>query len=1007
MPVDQRFNLRDWLLRFSDTTNTNLRDVTNEVARKLLQELPGGDPGDITPPGEPTNLVALGGVESVALMWTAPPDLDVVRYRVQRSVVGGGVGFATITETLDVTLVDDGLTGGTTYFYRVAAIDDAGNVGDYSDEANATPTVSPGPGTAPTPPINLSVVNGDSEVTLFWAQSDITAVSTRVLRSDISGSGYAIVANGITGLSYADQGLTNGDDYFYVLQAVNGNGDVSTRSAEIEGEPVAPANPGPPTPGNFAAAQAYLALKLSWDLSVAGDLDHYLLEYGTSAGVYTVEVDIPYNDFFSLPFRLGGLESATTYYLRLTAVDTKGVESTPTAEISAATFDAGEPITPVAPATPTNFRVVAEGNQTVAFAWDPNTEDDLANYILAIYLGQGVPTSVGGSGWSSAAVIPAGINSRVLISPALVNEQTFYFYLLAQTTSGLVSPPTGVVTGTPTAQTGTGGGSTGGGTGATIGVINGDTGLGPYHKAPGATFDIALDFTFYTTQTNLFTAIGNQLQAIQNSSPAGFFNSKRVVVLLPFRDYRFQDNGVFGGYYECVGINAGTTIAEPMWYPYADDFQLHLVAPYPGNDINLPVALAKLEPYNFQFTSTTDTGFGWARGSSTQGIGQIAYFPQAARNRLGLWFIQHNAGNGSMVSGQAPLDVAKGGAALTMYAPRVVAPYHFINRDSVSGAGPGTNAQAYMPRWIVSIWRMKLDYLQHAYFDLPYLSEHMIYERNPPVGDVYYEDCTFRRAGGNVLQSTRRMPGSPQGDEGPDMTQGQFAGTHYFRRLLVENCGRSWWSSSYFEIKNAHRVIDFDDSNIIVNNNPGCADTWPPPNLATLMTDEFCDGPYTRNPGSGDGDTSLCGFITNTGENGAPPMPDGHQNAGVLIRDTHVFIREPQGHFFNILTSRYLDVEDSTFLSQEGTSTCVALVFFGSPVAGVAPNAIDFVSIDNNNTPALIAAFEAAHVDVVGPYVNLQAVYRLPPPFEFGGLRSGGEVVFGDMDDTIYETNIQ
>jgi hypothetical protein len=39
--------------------------------------------------------------------------------------------------------------------------------------------------------------------------------------------------------------------------------------------------------------------------------------------------------------------------------------------------------------------------------------------------------------------------------------------------------------------------------------------------------------------------------------------------------------------------------------------------------------------------------------------------------------------------------------------------------------------------------------------------------------------------------------------------------------------------------------------------------------------------------------------------------------------------------------------------------------------------------------------------------VNLQAVYRLPPPFEFGGLRSGGEVVFGDMDDTIYETNIQ
>lgn len=92
-----------------------------------------GGGGTGIPPAPPV-LSALGGVSQVALSWT---DVSADSYNVYRGLSSG-------TETLYASgivalgYVDTGVVNGTTYFYKVAGVNSAGE-GGLSNEASATP----------------------------------------------------------------------------------------------------------------------------------------------------------------------------------------------------------------------------------------------------------------------------------------------------------------------------------------------------------------------------------------------------------------------------------------------------------------------------------------------------------------------------------------------------------------------------------------------------------------------------------------------------------------------------------------------------------------------------------------------------------------------------------------------------------------------------------------------------------------------------------------------------
>ena len=98
------------------------------------------------PPGAPSNLNATAGDGTVQLTWDPSPDNDVTTYHVKRGLIAMDPNPVIFTVTAPATSYTDGaapmppLVDGTTYYYRVSAIDPSGESMD-SNEAPATPAV--------------------------------------------------------------------------------------------------------------------------------------------------------------------------------------------------------------------------------------------------------------------------------------------------------------------------------------------------------------------------------------------------------------------------------------------------------------------------------------------------------------------------------------------------------------------------------------------------------------------------------------------------------------------------------------------------------------------------------------------------------------------------------------------------------------------------------------------------------------------------------------------------
>lgn len=94
---------------------------------------------DRFPPQPPTRLVALAEGAQVRLVWEASPSPDAIGYVVYRQDPGQEFHRVTAQPVSAREYIDDGLVAGLRYRYRVAAIDGAGNLGQASEEAEATP----------------------------------------------------------------------------------------------------------------------------------------------------------------------------------------------------------------------------------------------------------------------------------------------------------------------------------------------------------------------------------------------------------------------------------------------------------------------------------------------------------------------------------------------------------------------------------------------------------------------------------------------------------------------------------------------------------------------------------------------------------------------------------------------------------------------------------------------------------------------------------------------------
>jgi fibronectin type 3 domain-containing protein len=175
-------------------------------------------------PGAPT-LSASAGNAVVHLSWTAPSNggSSITNYKVYRATTSGA---ETLLTTLgNVTSYDDtAVTNGTTYFYKVSAVNAVGE-GAQSNEASATPQAI----TVPTAPQNLTAAPARGKgIQLNWSPpssnggSPITGYN--IYRGTVTGGETLLTSVGNV-TSFKDTTTTRGVTYFYYVKAVNAAGE--------------------------------------------------------------------------------------------------------------------------------------------------------------------------------------------------------------------------------------------------------------------------------------------------------------------------------------------------------------------------------------------------------------------------------------------------------------------------------------------------------------------------------------------------------------------------------------------------------------------------------------------------------------------------------------------------------------------------------------------------------------------------------------------------------------
>jgi fibronectin type 3 domain-containing protein len=169
------------------------------------------------PPPPPTGLTATAGNAQVTLSWTA--SAGATSHNIKRATVTGGPYLVIATGVTATNFTNTGVVNGTTYFFVVSASNANGESAN-SNEASATPAA----GAPPAAPTGLAAVGGATSISLTWTAS-AGATSYTVRRATVSGGPYAIIATGLTATNYTDATVTIDTLFFYVVTAVNANGE--------------------------------------------------------------------------------------------------------------------------------------------------------------------------------------------------------------------------------------------------------------------------------------------------------------------------------------------------------------------------------------------------------------------------------------------------------------------------------------------------------------------------------------------------------------------------------------------------------------------------------------------------------------------------------------------------------------------------------------------------------------------------------------------------------------
>lgn len=362
-----------------------------------------------TPPAAPSNLAAVTvSTSEIDLTWTDNSDNED-GFRVRRSTDNVTFDEIVVTAANATSYSDTGLTGNTTYYYKVKATGPAGGSG-YTSVASATTQGNP-----PAAPSGLvATALSDTSIGLAWVDNSDDETGFRLRRS-LDGVDFDTITPielGVNVTTYSDTGLTVGTTYYYKVKATGadgGSGYSAVDSATTTGG-------GTANPTNLAAVGlSSTEVRLTWTDN-SGDETGFQVQRSTNDANY-VEVVVTAANVTS--YDDTGLTVDTLYYYRVKATDA-GAGSAYDGPVTITTSD-------TVPAMPTDLAAEVLSTTQIRLTWTDNSSNELKFKIRR---------SWDGLDWYALAAVETAPNVTTHTEEGLTPNTTYWYKIKAANAVG-------------------------------------------------------------------------------------------------------------------------------------------------------------------------------------------------------------------------------------------------------------------------------------------------------------------------------------------------------------------------------------------------------------------------------------------------------------------------------------------------------------------------------------------------------------------------------------------
>ncbi len=369
-------------------------------------------------PAQPSHVILKIQGSDVELTWDESMESDILGYSVHRSSESGAAGEKITTEFIpenyfldqDVSIdVDD-------YYYRIKAVDRAGNESEASDQVTYLLDN----------PSALKVIEKKTSLVLSWDSDVVEDFSHyNVYRSIRSSGDKEILEKGVKVKQYQDFNTENGIDFYYWVKVFDKKGFRSGFSPTASGRWEAPL-----PPENLRVKKLEEGvMELTWFASPESDVVGYNVyaSIGSNSSSYTAKI----NDklITSLSYIDEDVNtSRDIYYYRLKAVDSAGNESNHWSQMVKIKLnpDAQEPKfnftkQPIVVTGLTVERTYENQDLVMVIRWNPVTDPRFSHYEIC------APSAFDPCSDEGKVVAPYSVFTNEYIHKDFVGEAMFYY----------------------------------------------------------------------------------------------------------------------------------------------------------------------------------------------------------------------------------------------------------------------------------------------------------------------------------------------------------------------------------------------------------------------------------------------------------------------------------------------------------------------------------------------------------------------------------------------------